>query len=79
MLDDDMKKLLRNSCFLIAASKGLAIASPWFAKMVIDMMSVGAATLNFNHLCLAIGASGITRLLSTISQEYRMIMVADFI
>ena len=78
MVDDDMKKIFRNSCFLILASKGLAIASPWFLKGVVDTMSLGGA-LDLNSLWLGIGAFGITRLLSTASQEYRMFMIADFI
>jgi hypothetical protein len=64
MVDDDMKKIFYKSCLLIAASKGLAVASPWFLKGVVDMMSVGG-TLNLNHLWMGIGAFGLTRLLST--------------
>ena len=78
MMDDDMKRILRNSCFLIAASKGLAIASPWFLKGVVDTMSLGGA-LDLNTVWMGIGAFGLTRLLSTASQEWRMYMVADFI
>jgi len=78
MMDDDMKRIFRNSCFLIAASKGLAIASPWFLKSVIDLMSMGGP-LELSTLCLFIGGSGLARLLSTTSQEVRMILVADFI
>ena len=78
MVDDDMKRIFRNSCFLIAASKGLAVASPWFLKGVVDAMSVGGA-LDLSTLWLGIGAFGFTRLLSTMSQEYRMLMVTDFI
>lgn len=78
MVDDDMKRIFRNSCFLIAASKGLIIASPWFLKGVIDIMTAGGA-LNLTHMMLGIGAFGLSRLLSTASQEYRMIMIADFV
>ena len=78
MLDDDMRRLFRNSCILIAASKGLAIASPWFLKGVVDTMSAGG-TLTLSPLMFSIGAFGLTRFLSTASQEYRMILVAEFI
>ena len=78
MLDDDMRRLFRSSCILIAASKGLAIASPWFLKGVIDTMSAGG-TLALAPLVYGIGAFGITRFLSSASQEYRMVLVADFI
>ena len=78
MLDDDMRRLFRNSCFLIAASKGLAMASPWFLKGVIDTMTAGG-TLALTPLLVGVGAYGFTRLMSTASQEYRMILISDFI
>ena len=78
MLDDDMRRLFRASCFLIAASKGLAIASPWFLKGVVDTMSLGGP-LTLQPLLFGIGAFGLTRFLSTASQEYRMVLVAEFI
>ena len=77
MIDPEMKKILFNSCLLIAVSKGLAVASPWFLKGVIDAM--GVASPNLNTLWLGIGAFGLTRLLSTISAEWRMLMITDFI
>ena len=73
-----MRKLFRNSCFLIAASKGLAIASPWFLKGVVDSMT-GGGTLALAPLVYGISAFGISRFLSSASQEYRMVLVADFI
>ena len=78
MVDDDMRRILRNSCILIAVSKGLAVASPWFLKGVVDTMS-GGGTLTLAPLMLGIGAFGLTRLMSTATQEFRMVMVADFI
>lgn len=80
MIDDDMRKIFRRSCYLIAISKGLSIASPWFLKGVVDMMAltpIGA--LSLTSLAMGIGMFGATRLFSTISQEYRMIMISDFI
>jgi len=78
MMDDDMRRIFYNSCFLIFASKGLAVASPWFLKVVVDTMSM-SAPVTLTPLLLGISAFGLTRLLSTISQEYRMIMLSDFI
>jgi len=77
MVDKDMKRILLNSCLLIAASKGLSVASPWFLKGVIDAMSIG--TPDPTMLWLGIGAFGLTRLLSTMSGEWRMLMITDFI
>lgn len=78
MMDDDMRKIFRNSCFLILVSKGLAVASPWFLKGVVDTMSFGAP-VQLAPLLIGISAFGLTRLMSTASQEYRMIMLSDFI
>ena len=78
IVDDDMKRIFRNSCFLIAASKGLAIASPWFLKGVVDLMTA-AGPLDLYGLWFGIGAFGLSRLLSTCSQEWRMTMITDFI
>ena len=78
MMDDDMRRLLYTSSVLIAFSKGLAIASPWFLKGVVDMMSLGGP-ITFGGLAMGITGFAVTRLFATISQEARMIMVADFI
>lgn len=78
MMDDEMRKIFRNSCFLILVSKGLAVASPWFLKGVVDTMSLGAP-VQLAPLLMGISAFGLTRLFSTATQEYRMIMLSDFI
>jgi hypothetical protein len=39
--DPQTKRLLMNSMALVFASKGLAIASPWFLKGVVDTMALG--------------------------------------
>lgn len=78
MMDNDMRRLMYTSSALIAVSKGLAIASPWFLKGVVDMMSLGGP-LTFGGLAFGICGFSIARLGSTVSQEYRSIMVADFI
>ena len=74
MVDDDMKRIFRNSCFLILASKGLAVASPWFMKAVVDAMAAGGA-LNMNHIYLGIIGFGATQFLSRASQEFRTYMI----
>jgi ATP-binding cassette, subfamily B, heavy metal transporter len=56
---------------LVCASKGLAIASPWFLKGVVDTMALGTQ-LNLNTAFLGICGFGATRLASTILQEHRM-------
>ena len=49
---------------MILVSKGLAIASPWFLKSVVDGMALGTS-VNLNLAFLGIGAFGATRLIST--------------
>ena len=72
--------LFYKTCALVAVSKGLAIASPWFLKGVVDTMALTpVADLCFSSLATGITMFGVTRLVSTVSQEYRMIMLSDFI
>ena len=42
MVDPEMKKIFYQSMALIVLSKGLAIASPWFLKGVVDSMTVAS-------------------------------------
>jgi hypothetical protein len=71
MLDTDMKLLLAKSCLLIVASKGLAIASPWFLKSVVDAMTTVGA-IDLNKAMMGIGLFGASRFISTLLQEHRM-------
>ena len=41
--DDKTKALFYKSCAMIMVSKGLAIASPWFLKSVVDTMALSVA------------------------------------
>ena len=66
MMDNDMRRLMYTSSALIAVSKGLAIASPWFLKGVVDMMSLGGP-LTFGGLAFGICGFSIARLGSTVS------------
>lgn len=76
--DDQTKKLFYASMILCVASKGLAIASPWFLKSVVDSMALGTQ-VNLNAAFLGVGAFGLTRLLSTLIQEARMWDVSKII
>jgi hypothetical protein len=60
---------------LIAASKSLSIASPWFLKSVVDNMALGAC-LNWNLVMIGIGGFAATRILSTVIGEYRMFQIS---
>jgi hypothetical protein len=57
--------------FLVVASKGLAIASPWFLKAVVDGMALASA-VDLKMAFLGVGAFGATRLLSNFFAEWRM-------
>lgn len=70
--DDKTKALFYKSCAMIMVSKGLAIASPWFLKSVVDTMALGT-NVCLNTAFLGIGAFGASRLISTILQEERML------
>lgn len=76
--DDKTKKLFYTTTALIIASKGLAIASPWFLKSVVDCMALGNQ-LNLTTAFYGIGAFGFTRLASTLLAEVRMWDVSKII
>jgi len=63
---------------LVTMSKGLAIASPFFLKQIVDTMTL-AGPIDFHKACFGIGLFGASRLLSTVLQEARMYMVATMI
>jgi hypothetical protein len=50
---------------LVIASKGLAIASPWFLKGVVDSMALGTQ-VNLNTALMGICCFGASRLFSTL-------------
>ena len=63
---------------LLVASKGLAVASPYILKKVVDAMTV-AGTIDFHSAAIGILAFGAFRMASTAFQEYRMVMITKFI
>ena len=78
MVDSDMKKTFWKSMALIVFSKGLAIASPWFLKGIVDSMTV-ASQLSFGTACLGIAAFSGSRFLGEVTHNYRMYMVMGMI
>ena len=64
MVDPEMKKLFAKSMALIFLSKGLAIASPWFLKGVVDSMAV-TSQIQFGTMVTGIGLFGASRFFST--------------
>jgi ATP-binding cassette subfamily B protein len=69
--DEQTKRLFYRSMAVVVASKGLAIASPWFLKGVVDTMALGVG-VNLNIAFLGIGGFAATRLASALLQELRM-------
>jgi len=63
---------------LLLGSKGLAVASPYILKQIVDSMTL-AASVDFYTAAMGIGAFGLARLGSTVLQELRMIQIAKFI
>lgn len=63
---------------LVLASKGLAIASPWFLKAVVDGMALAKA-LDLKMAFFGIGAFGATRLLSSFLHEWRMFQISKIL
>ena len=56
------------SVALLIGSKGLAIASPYILKKIVDAMTM-ASTVDFHTAALGICFFGATRVLSTALQE----------
>jgi len=63
---------------LVLASKGLAIASPWFLKAVVDGMALAKA-LDLKMAFFGIGAFGATRVLSSFLHEWRMFQISKIL
>jgi hypothetical protein len=68
----DSNHLFYKSCFLLVGAKGLAVASPYILKCIVDLMTLNPAALNFQYLAGAVTVFGVTRVLSNIFGEYRM-------
>ena len=70
--------LFYKSTALLLAAKGLAIASPYILKIVVDTMSVPGA-MDFKMAAAGILLVGLTRVSSTAFQEWRMMQIARLI
>ena len=71
-MHSDSKHLFYKSMALLVGSKGMAIASPYILKTIVDSMTV-AGSIDFYSAALGIGLFGATRILGSAFQEYRMI------
>ena len=78
MTDADMKRMFYSAMGMVLVSKGLAIASPWFLKGVIDSMTV-SSQLSFGSACLGIAAFTGSRFGAELSNNVRMYMVMNLI
>ena len=63
---------------LLIGAKGLAVASPYILKKIVDAMTL-AGTIDFNQAAIGILVFGGIRVLSNVFQELRMVMITKFI
>ena len=68
----DSKHLFYNSMVLLMGSKGLAVASPYILKQIVDSMTM-ATSVDFYTAAIGIGVFGLARMGSNIFQEMRMV------
>ena len=74
----DSKHLFYNSMVLLVGSKGLAVASPYLLKQIVDSMTI-AASVDFYTAGTSIVIFGLARFGATFFQEMRMVQVSKFI
>tara|TARA_B110000285_G_C14976901_1_gene539420 strand:+ start:357 stop:929 length:573 start_codon:yes stop_codon:yes gene_type:complete len=74
----DSKHLFYNSMVLLIGSKGLAVASPYILKQIVDSMTM-AASVDFYSAGIGIGMFGLARVGATVFQEMRMLQISKFI
>lgn len=74
----DSKHLMYKSMMLLVGSKGLAVASPYILKQVVDSMTL-VGSIDFNTAGMLIGAFGLARVGSTALGEIRMLEISKFI
>ena len=67
--------LFYKSCFLLVGAKGLAVASPYILKCIVDLMTVNPAALNFQYLAGGVCIFGVSRVFSNVFTEYRMQLI----
>ena len=70
--------LVYSSTALLVGAKGLAIASPYILKLVVDALAV-PGTIDFSIVSAGIIFGGAARVFSVIFQEVRMIQIAKLI
>lgn len=78
MFDIDTKSIFYKSMGLLALSKTLSIASPFFLKITVNALAE-ASKMDFNLACLGILGFGATRILSSVFHEIRMNNIAKII
>jgi len=71
-------RLFHISNLLLVGSKGLAIMSPYILKKIVDSMTA-VGGIDFYTAAIGIGIFGLTRVMSSILQELRMVNVNQFI
>lgn len=71
IFDEETKPIFYKSMVLLALSKSLAIASPFFLKITVNALAE-ASKMDFQLAALGILAFGGARLFSTVFQELRM-------
>ena len=55
-----------NSMFLLVGSKGLAVASPYILKQIVDAMTMASGTVDFQTAAMGILLFGGTRVVSNL-------------
>lgn len=78
ILHPDSVHLVYTSTALLLATKGLAIASPYILKVVVDALAVPGA-IDFQMVTCGILLGGFTRFTATVFQELRMVQIARLI
>lgn len=78
IFDEETKPIFYKSMVLLALSKSLAIASPFFLKITVNALAE-ASKLDFNLAALGIVAFGATRLFSSVFHELRMNQISEII
>lgn len=78
IFDAETKKIFYKSMILLAISKSLTIASPFFLKITVNALAE-ASKMDFNLACMGIVAFGAARILSSIFHEIRMNRITEII
>jgi hypothetical protein len=65
ILDQETKSIFYKSMILLVLSKSLTLVAPYCLKITVNALAE-ASKMDFTLACMAIGAFGLSRLLSTI-------------